>query len=154
MICYVRGCRRTMYHLYLALLQTSCSPFDGLSSEVTCDAPASDHTGSRPFLPLVTWLRQTHCTSVRIKCHTVTLCAFEPQQGNVVLPALIVILSVDNDAFRGQGAFKIILLLGVVVPQAQHIAGWVSAKSERVIVMMVLMAYYARFVSYCVQTHI
>lgn len=66
---------------------------------------------------------------MRVECHTVALCAFEPQQGNVILPALIVVLSVDDDAFGGQGAFKVILLLSVVVTQAQHIAGRVSAKS-------------------------
>lgn len=75
------------------------------------------------------WLWQTHCTSVRVECHTVALCAFEPKKGDVILPALIVVLSVDNDAFRGQGAFKVILLLSMVVTQAQHIAERVSSKS-------------------------
>lgn len=65
-----------------------------------CEAPAGDHAGGRPLLPPAAHLRQTHGCSVRVERHTAALCAFEPQQGNVVLPALTVVLPVDNDAFR------------------------------------------------------
>ena len=68
---------------------------------------------------------------MRVECHTVALCAFESQQSDVVLPPLTVVLSVDNNAFGGQGTLKVVLLLSVVVTQAQHIASWVSAKPGR-----------------------
>lgn len=66
---------------------------------------------------------------MRVEGHTVALGAFEPQQGDVVLPALALILSVDDDAFGRQGAFEVVLLLGVVVAQAQDVARRVPAKS-------------------------
>lgn len=91
----------------------SCDP----AVKLTCDAPASNYTGSQPLLQLVTWLRQTHSSSVRVECHTVSLCAFKAQQGYIILPALTVVLSVNDDAFWGQRAFKVILFHGVVVTE-------------------------------------
>lgn len=85
--------------------------------KLTCDAPASYYTGSQPLLQLVTWLWQTHRTSVRVECHTVSLCAFQTQQGYIILPALTVVLCVNDDAFWGQRAFEVILFHGVVVTE-------------------------------------
>ena len=36
----------------------------------------------------------------------------------------------DDDALRGQATFKVIALLRVVVPQAQHVARGVMAKPD------------------------
>lgn len=68
---------------------------------------------------------------MRVKGHTVAFGALQPKQGNVILPALAMVLPVNDDALRGQAALKVIPLLRVVVTQSQHIARWVPAKPRK-----------------------
>ena len=67
---------------------------------------------------------------MRVEGHTVPIGALQPQQGDVVLPALTVILPVDDDAFRRESALKVIPLLCVVVPQPQDVTRGITAKPE------------------------
>lgn len=67
-----------------------------------------------------------------VEGHTGAIRAFELEQGNVVLPALAVVLPVDDDALGGEAALKVIPLHRVVVTQPHHIAGRVSTEPGKV----------------------
>ena len=63
-------------------------------------------------------LWQTHGAGVRVKRHTVSIGAFEPNKGDIIVPGLALVLPVNDDAFRTQGALKVVLFLGVIVTKA------------------------------------
>lgn len=54
--------------------------------------------------------------------------ALKLEQGNVVLPALALVLAVHHNALRGQRALKVVTLHRVVVAKTHHVAGRVRTK--------------------------
>ena len=82
----------------------------------TCDAPASDDAGRGPLgAQLGPRGRQTHGPRVGVGGHATPLLALQPQQSDVVLPALAQVLPVDHDALRGKASLEVVLLHRVVV---------------------------------------
>lgn len=66
--------------------------------------------------------RKAGSISVWVKRYTVPICAFQPHQGNVVLPALAEVLLVYDNALWKESALKVIHFLCVVVSQPQNIS--------------------------------
>lgn len=66
--------------------------------------------------------RKASSVSVWVERYTVPICALQPHQGNVVLPALAEVLLVHNDALRRESALKVIPFLSVIISQPQNIS--------------------------------
>lgn len=85
-----------------------------------------------PFALFTAQGRQAGGVGVGVEGHTGVLCALKLEQGNVVLPALAVVLPVDDDALGGEAALKVVPLHCVVVTQPHYVAGRVSAEPGKV----------------------